>query len=142
MGAQIPLIFGARLKLHQRHIVLEGEALAMQTFDRDRLDELLWLADVEALLCGVDSARDPLARQASAHVVVLMVDGQIAPGADGPRKSSLVHLHKPAVRIDRLWNLGECRERRAGHPRRLVATGARLVGSLVIVVGQERLGEL
>ncbi len=30
----------------------------MQTFDRDRLDESLWLPDVEALLCGVDPARD------------------------------------------------------------------------------------
>jgi hypothetical protein len=42
--------------------------------------------------------------QASAYVVVLVVDGQIAPGADRPRKSSLVHLHEPVVWIDRLWN--------------------------------------
>jgi hypothetical protein len=125
MGAQILLIFGARFALQQRHILLEGHRLAMQTCDRDRLDEPLRFPDVEALLCGIDPARDPLASQASAYVVVLVVDGQIAPGADRPRKSSLVHLHEPVVWIDRLWNLGQRRERRAGHPWRLIATGAR-----------------
>jgi hypothetical protein len=43
-------------------------------------------------------------RQASAHVVVQMVDAQIAPGADRPHKSSSVYLHEPVVRINRLWN--------------------------------------
>jgi len=68
MDAQILLIFGARLPLHQRHVVLEGHGLAMQPFDRDRLDDSFWLPDVEALLGGIDPAADPLAGQASVTV--------------------------------------------------------------------------
>ena len=53
----------------------------------------------------------------------------------------LVHLHEPAIRINRLWDAGQHRELLAGHPRRLVATGARLVGTLAVVMNQKRLGE-
>jgi hypothetical protein len=68
-----------------------------------------------------------------------MVDGQIAPGARRPRKGSLMHLQEPMVRVDGLGNSRQRRLGRAGHPRRLIATGARLVGALVIVVNEKRL---
>jgi hypothetical protein len=142
MGAQILSIFGASLLLHQGYILLEGQGLAVQAFDRDRLDEPPWLPDVKALLGGVERARDPLACQASAHIVDLTIDHEIPSGPDRARKGLLMDLHQPAIRIDRLGNSRQRRKRWTGHPRRLVPTGARLVGPLVIVVGQERLGQL
>ncbi len=114
----------------------------MQAFDRDRLDEPPWLPDVKALLGGVDPARDPLASQASAHIVDLTIDHEIPSSPDRASKGLLIDLHEPAVRIDRLRNSRQRRKRWTGHPRRLVTTGARLVGPLVIGVGQECLGEL
>ena len=75
MGAHILLIFGARLSLHQLDILSERHLLSIQTFDRDRLDELPWLPDLEVLLSGVHPTSDPLTSQGSAHVVVLAVDG-------------------------------------------------------------------
>ncbi len=59
MGVQILPIFRARLPLHQRHILLEGHDLAMQTFDRDRRDVPPWLPDLEVLFGGVHPTGDP-----------------------------------------------------------------------------------
>jgi hypothetical protein len=59
MGAHIPLLFGARLSLHQFYILSERHRLSIQTFDRDRLDELPWLPDLEVLLSGVHPTGDP-----------------------------------------------------------------------------------
>jgi len=58
MGAPILLIFGERLLLHQRHIVLERHRLSIQALDWNRLDTSSWLPDVEALLGGVHPAGD------------------------------------------------------------------------------------
>jgi hypothetical protein len=80
--------------------------------------------------------------QASAHRGVLMVDAHIAPGADGARKSALVYLHEPTIRIDHRGHARQRWKRRASHPWREVATRARLVGPLAVGVGQERLGDL
>jgi hypothetical protein len=124
MGAQILLIFGARLLLHQRHIVLEGHRLSIQAFDGNRLDASSWLPDVEALLGGVHPAGNSLASQASAHIGIFSVDRQLPIRPDRPRKGLLIDLHEPAIRIDRLWNALERREGQTGHTRRLVATGA------------------
>jgi hypothetical protein len=59
-------------------------------------------------------------------------------GSDRARKRSLVHLHEPAIRIDRLGNRRQQWKCWAGHPRGLVATGARLVGPFLVVMGQVR----
>ena len=59
MGAHILLIFGARLSLHQLYILPERHGLSIQAFDRDRLDELPWLPDLEVLLSGVHPTADP-----------------------------------------------------------------------------------
>src|SRR5713101_10080007 len=104
MSAQILPIFGACLPLHQRHILLERHGLAVQAFDRDRLDVPRWLPDLEVLLGCVHPAGDPLASQPSAHVVVLAVDREITTSPYGPRKGLFVHLHEPAVRIDVPWD--------------------------------------
>jgi hypothetical protein len=53
-----------------------------------------------------------------------------------------IDLQEPAIRIDRLWNAQERREGRTGYTRRLVATGACLVGPLAVVVGEIRFSEL
>ena len=108
MGAQILLVFRARLLLHQRHIFLEGHCLPMQAFDRDRLDVSSWLPDVKLLFGGVHPAGDPLAGQSSAHIVVFAVDHQLPIGPNCPSKGLLIDLHEPAVRVDRLWNLSTC----------------------------------
>ena len=142
MGVQILLIFRARLPLHQRHLVLKWHRLSIQTFDRDRLDEPPGLPDVKALLGGVDPARDPLARQASAHIIDLAINHEISSGPYRASKGLLIDLHEPAIRIDRLGNSRQRRKRWAGYPRRLVPTGARLVGSLAVVMNQKGLGEL
>jgi hypothetical protein len=94
-------------------------------FDRDRLDEPPWLPDVKALLGGVDPARDPLACQASAHIVDLTIDHEIPSGPDRASKGLLMDLHEPAGSHDRLGNSRQRRKRWTGHPRRLVPTGAR-----------------
>ncbi len=142
MGAHILLIFGARLLLHQRHIVLEGHRLSIQALDGNRLDASCWLPDVEALLGGIHIAGDSLASQASAHIVLFSVDRQLPIGPDRARKGLPIELHEPAIRIDRLWNAQERREGRTGYTRRLVATGACLVGPLAVVVGKIRFSEL
>src|SRR6266700_3859686 len=108
--------------LHQRHILLEGHRLAVQALDRDRLDVPFRLPDVEALLCRVDPACNALARQTSAHIVVLAVDAQVPIDADRARKRLLMDLPEPVVWINRLWNRGQGREGRASHSWRLVAT--------------------
>ncbi len=71
-----------------------------------------------------------------------MVDRDPTAGLDCADKGLFVHPLQPAVRIDRLWHGGQERERRAGHTRRSVATGARLVGTLVVVMRQKDLGDL
>src|SRR5512135_1423517 len=142
MGAQILLIFGARLLLHQPHIVLEGHRLSIQALDWNRLDASCWLPDVEALLGGIHIAGDSLASQASAHIVLFSVERQLPIGPDRARKGLPIDLQEPAIRIDRLWNAQERREGRTGYTRRLVATGACLVGPLAVVVGEIRFSEL
>ena len=121
MGTQILPVFRARPLLHQRHIILEGHRLSMQAFDRGRFDASCRLPDVKLLLGGVHPARDPLTGQASAHIVIFVIDGELPIGPDRASKGLLIDLHEPAVRINRLWNAPECREGRAGHPWRLVA---------------------
>src|SRR5215472_17503268 len=76
MAAQILLIFGARLSLHQLYILHERHRLSIQAFDRDRLDELPWLPDLEVLLSGVHPIGDTLTSEGSAHVGVLAVNGE------------------------------------------------------------------
>src|SRR5215472_14999709 len=141
MGTQILPIFGARFSLHQCHIVLERHHLAMQAFDGDRLEEPLWLPDLEPLLGGVDPTGDSVAPQALTHIVVLMVDGHMTTRSDRASKRPLVHQHEPAIRIDGLGNRRKRWKRWAGYLRWLVAAGARLVGPFGIVMGQIRLGE-
>src|SRR5207247_1206643 len=80
--------------------------------------------------------------QASAHIVGLTIDHEIPSGPDRASKGLLLDLHEPAIRIDRLGNRRQRRKRWTGHPRRLVTTGARLLGPLVIGVGQKREGSL
>ena len=142
MGAQILPIFRARFPLHERHVFLERHHLAMQAFDRDRLDASSRLPDVKLLLIGVHPARDPLASKASAHIIVFTVDRQLPIRPDRASKGLLIDLHQPSIRIDRLGNSRQPREGRAGHTRRLVATGARLVGPLTVVVRKVCLSEL
>jgi hypothetical protein len=83
-----------------------------------------------------------LSGEASAHVVVLAVDGEIAPGPDGPRKGSLMNPHEPAVRINGLGNSRQGWKCWVSHTRWLIAAGARLIRTLLVVVYEERLGEL
>jgi hypothetical protein len=54
-----------------------------------------------------------------------VIDGELPIGPDRASKGLLIDLHKPAIRIDRLGNSRQRRERRAGYTRRLIATGAR-----------------
>jgi hypothetical protein len=111
--------------LHQLYILPERHRLSRQAFDGDRLDEPPWLPNLEVLLSGVYPTGDPLTSEGSAHVVVFAVDGEITPSPYGPRKGSLIDLHKPVIRIDGLGNSRQRRKRWTGHPRRLVPTGAR-----------------
>jgi hypothetical protein len=83
-----------------------------------------------------------LSRQASAHIVDLAIDHEIPSGPYRTSKGLHIDLHEPAESHDRLGNNRQRRKRWAGHPRRLVPTGARLVGPLIIVVGQEGEGSL
>jgi hypothetical protein len=94
VGAQVLLIFRARLLLHQPHIVLEGHRLSMQALDWNRLDALCWLTDVEALFGGVHPAGDSLTSQVSAHVVIFAVDRQRPIGPDRARKGLPIDLDK------------------------------------------------
>jgi hypothetical protein len=110
-------------------------------FDRDRLDASSRLPDVKLLLDGVHPAHDPLASKASAHILVFTVDRQLPIRPDRASKGLLIDLHQPSIRIDCLGNSKQRRECRAGHTRWLVATGARLVGPLAVVVRKIRLGE-
>jgi hypothetical protein len=142
MGAQILSVFRARLLLHQRHILLEGHRLAIQAFDRDQLDKSPRLPDLEALLGGVHPARDPLASQGPAHVVVLMIDRQVPTGAYHASKGMLMHRPEPAIRINHLRYSRQRRELLTGHTRWLVATRARLIGSLAVVMREKCLSEL
>src|SRR5947209_6540286 len=83
-------------------------------------------------------AGNSLTSQASAHIVIFSIDRQRPIGPDPARKGLPIDLHKPSIRIDRLGNLGQRREGRVGYPRRLIATGACLVGPLVVVVAEIR----
>jgi hypothetical protein len=87
-------------------------------------------------------ARNALARQTSAHIVVLAVDAQVPIDADRARKRLLMDLPEPVVRINRLWNRGQGREGRASHSWRLVATRASLMRSLLVGMDQKLLGHL
>src|SRR5215467_7586496 len=139
---QILAVFRARLLCHQRHILLEGDDLSVQPFDGDRLDLPAWLPDVETLLGSIDPAGTSLAGELAAHIVVLMVDGQVTADADRARKGSFVHRKEPAIRIDHLGNRRQPRKLWAGHPRWLIATGTCLVEPFVIVMGEVGLGDL
>jgi hypothetical protein len=68
------------------------------------LISLAFQPDVKLLLGGVHPATDPLTSQASAHIVIFAVDGQLPIGPNRPSKGLLSDLLEPAVRIDRLWN--------------------------------------
>jgi hypothetical protein len=82
-----------------------------------------------------------LSRQLSAHIIVLAVDAQVPIDADRAHNSLLMDVSEPAESHDRFWNLWQCREGRAGDSRRLVPTGACLVGPLIIVVREVRFSE-
>src|SRR5258708_20439903 len=83
-----------------------------------------------------------LSSEGSAHVVVLAVDGEIAPGPYGPCKGSLIDLPEVAVRLDGLGNSRRGRKCWGGHTRRLSAAGTRLIGTLLVGMSENRLGEL
>ena len=95
---------------------------------------LAFQPDLEVLLSGVHPTGDPLTSEGSAHVVVLAVAGEIALGPYGPRKGSLLDLHEPAGSHDGLGNSRQGRKCWEGHTRRLVAAGARLIGTPLVVM--------
>jgi hypothetical protein len=102
---------------------------------------LAFQPDLEELLVGVHPTGDPLTSQGSAHIGVLAVDGELAPGPDGPRKGSLLNPHEPAVRLNGLRNSRQSRKCWVSYTRWLIAAGARLIGTLLVVMGEKRLGE-
>lgn len=142
MSPPILLIFGVWLLLHELYIRSEWHHLSMQALDWDGLDELPWQPDLEVLLSRVYPTGNPLARSGSAHVVVLAVDGEIAPGSYCPRKGPLMDMHEPAGSHDDLGNSRQGRKRWEGHTRRLIAAGACLIGTLLVVVVKKGLCHL
>jgi hypothetical protein len=82
-----------------------------------------------------------LAHQASAHIVVMVIDGDLSINPDRASKGSLLQMQEPPIGIDGLGNSRQRREDRINHSRRVVPTRARLVGPLTVVVGEIRLGE-
>ncbi len=72
--------------------------------------------------------------QASTYLGVFAVDREIALGPYGSRKGSLIDLYEPEVRIDTLGNCRQGRKCWEGHTRRLIATGARLIGTFLVGV--------
>jgi len=59
--------------------------------------------DLEVLLGGVHPPSDTLTSEGSAHVVVLAVDGEIAPGPYGPRKGSLLDAAPSQWEVTTVW---------------------------------------
>jgi hypothetical protein len=103
MGAHILLIFGAHLSLHQLHIFPERHALAMQAFDRNRLDELPWRQISKCFSAAFTQQVTRLSSEGSVHVVVLAVDGEIALGPYGPRKGSLIDAAPSQWEVTTVW---------------------------------------
>jgi hypothetical protein len=134
-----------RFLFQQCDILLERQGGAIQSLDRELLDPRGALPDIKLQASRLHHTGHALACHLSADGVLLVIDAHGAVGLHRAGKGLLVHSLEPRVRIDRLWHSRQCRELGAGHTRRMVARGARLVGSLVIVMrqkGQGRLGDL
>jgi hypothetical protein len=114
----------------------------MKSLDRQLLDRRGGVPDVKLLTRRLHHTGHALACHRSADVVLAVIDAHASIGLHRARKGSLVDPLQPAVRIDHVWDGRQGWERRAGHTRRLVATGTGLVGALVIVMRSKGLGDL
>ncbi len=117
----------------------------MESLDRELFDAGGPVPDVKLLAGRLHHAGHALACHLPIDVVFPVIDAHASIGLHGAGKGSLMHAHERAVRIDHFWHGWECRELRTGHTRRAVAAGARLVGTLMMVMrhkGEGRLGDL
>ena len=138
---QIASRLRTRFLLHERDIRLERQGGAIQSLDRKLLDPGGAVPDVKLKARRLHDTGHPLACHLSSDVVLPVIDAYASIGLHGAGKGLLVHPSQPAVRIHHLghgwqgWKLG------TSHTRWPVATGARLVGTLAVVMNQKRLGE-
>ncbi len=109
---------------------------------RPLLDPRGAVPDIKLQASRLHHTGHALACHLSVDVVLLVIDAHATVGLHRAGKGLLVHSLEPRVRIDRLWHSRQYRELGAGHTRRMVAAGARLVGTLVIVMRQKGRGDL
>jgi hypothetical protein len=138
----IPSIFRTRFLLHQSDILLERQGCPMESLDRELLDARGAMPDIKLLAGRLPHTAHALTCHLSTDVVLPVIDTHASIGLHGAGKDLVMHTLQPAVRINQCWHSRQRRELLTGHTRRLVATGARLVGALVVVMGQKGLGGL
>ena len=114
----------------------------MQSLDRKLLDAGGAVPDVKLKARRLHDTGHPLACHLSADVVLPVIDAYASIGLHGAGKGLLVHPSQPAVRINHLGHGWECWKLGTSHTRWPVATGARLIGTLVIVMWHKGEGRL
>jgi hypothetical protein len=139
---QIASILRTRFLLHERDIRLERQGDAMQSFDRKLLDAGGAVPDVKLKARRLHDTGHPLACHLSADVVLPVIDAYASIGLHGAGKGLLVHPSQPAESHNHLGHGWECWKLGTSRTRWPVATGARLIGTLVIVMWHKGQGRL
>ncbi len=133
-------LLGARLLHHERHTLLEGQCRTVQSFERERFEQLGALDDEPGASCGRQVQGHALASQGPSHRVVFQIDAQRAIATNRTHHVQAVADLQPAIRIDHIghrWQLRQSGKRRA---RRTIPTTAPLMRTLEVVVLLELLG--
>lgn len=142
MGMQIATRLRTCFLLQQRDILLERQGGAIESLDRELFDPGGAVPVVKLLVSRLQHTRHAVACQLSADVILPVIDAHASIGLHAAGKGPLMHPPQPAVRIDALRKAGQRGKLWAGHTWWLVATGARLVGTLVVGMSEKGLGGL
>ncbi len=76
-------LLGTRLLHHELHKLLEGQCRTVQSFERERFEQLGALDDEPCTRFGRQVQGDPLTGQGPSHIVVIQIDAHRAIAADG-----------------------------------------------------------
>jgi hypothetical protein len=139
-GAQA--LLGPGLLAHELHKVLEGQGRSVEPFEWEGFEELGALDDEPGTRFGRQVQGDPLTGQGPSYIVVFQIDAHRAIAADRAHQVQAVADFQPAIGVDQIRYWRQFGQGGKRSTRRKVATTEPLVGTLIVVMLPELLGDL
>ena len=115
-------------------IILKGHQAVAKSLDRHALEFLALVKDYQFAVVWVNPVHHILSDESLADVVRPFIDGNRSISADFAYKPLTLDVPKPTVGIDPVRQAGQGGQAGEGNSRWLVATGAALVGTFMMIM--------